>query len=346
MSELLARPPYGERDDARLLAELNYLTEHHRASCFPYARMTPPVTAAALEQVPFVHVGVFKHLDLRTSADGIKHERVLMSSATSGESSRISLDAHSSQLQSVSTQAILTDWLGADTRPLLVLDAAASLVRRGALSARIAAALSLRPLASEIAFLLRHADDPASLDWDEVVRLARVHPRLLVYGFTWVLWKGWADAVIPDAVRTVLAGTQISFVHSGGWKKLEALAVSRARFDAALLATVAASSCVLDYYGLVEQVGVIYPLCAEGLRHVPVWADVKVRDPYTLASLQGEVGQLQLLNVLAFGAPYHSVLTEDLGRIVQGECACGRSGPRFELIGRVPKAEVRGCANV
>jgi hypothetical protein len=34
-----------------------------------------------------------------------------------------------------------------------------------------------------------------------------------------------------------------------------------------------------------------------------------------------------------------------MARLVPGDCACGRHGQRFELIGRVPKSEVRGCAN-
>jgi len=55
---------------------------------------------------------------------------------------------------------------------------------------------------------------------------------------------------------------------------------------------------------------------------------------------------LQLMNTLAFGAPYHNVLTEDLGRVIEGPCQCGRSGQRFELSGRIPRTEVRGCANV
>ncbi len=71
-----------------------------------------------------------------------------------------------------------------------------------------------------------------------------------------------------------------------------------------------------------------------------------VRDPWTLEPLVGATGQLQLINVLAYGAPYQSVLTEDLGEAVDGPCPCGRPGRRFRLAGRVPKAEVRGCANV
>ena len=101
-----------------------------------------------------------------------------------------------------------------------------------------------------------------------------------------------------------------------------------------------------DFYGLVEQMGIIYPMCEYGARHVPVWADVIIRDVYTLKPLMEETGQIQLLNVLAYGAPYHSVLTEDVGRLIPGECPCGRKGRRFDLLGRVPRAEIRGCANV
>ena len=62
--------------------------------------------------------------------------------------------------------------------------------------------------------------------------------------------------------------------------------------------------------------------------------------------LAGEAGMLQLMNCLAFGAPYHNVLTEDMGVTFEAACACGREGQRFELLGRMPDAELRGCANV
>ncbi|WP_445166417.1 LuxE/PaaK family acyltransferase [Mycolicibacterium sp. Dal123E01] len=297
--------------------------------------------------MPFLHVGLFKRLDLVTSGSELKHERVLTSSATSsGIPSRVALDAHSSRLQSASTQAILESFLGNQPRPLLVLDAVSSLRRRGGVSARVAAALSLRPLATEIDFVLGDPDEPASMNWTEIARIASGAPQILVYGFTYMLWRAWVENEIPADARDALTGTEVQFVHSGGWKKLEALSIPRERLDSELLARVGPGSGVLDYYGLVEQVGVIYPLCASGFRHVPIWADVRVRDSVSLAPLCDQVGQLQLVNALAWGAPYHSVLTEDLGRIVPGDCACGRSGPRFELHGRVPRAELRGCANV
>ena len=349
MSRLLdPANPYGPRTEAGFLDEMNALTRFHLDGCPEYARIWPEFERAErLADLPWLHVGLFKHIAFRTTAEGIRHERTLKSSATSsGVPSLVALDRASSELQSASTQAIFRDFIGPGTRPLLVLDSSRSLLTRGEVSARVAAALSLRPLASEIHFLLEDASDPASMKWDALAELLANHDDLLLYGFTWVLWLAWVAAEMPDAVRDALAGKRIHFVHSGGWKKLDDLRVDRQTFDDRLLAGLRPDSRVIDFYGLVEQVGIVYPLCEAGYRHVPAWAEVLVRDPWSLDTLIGETGQLQLMNTLARGAPYHNVLTEDLGRIVAGDCACGRSGTRFELLGRVPQADVRGCANV
>jgi hypothetical protein len=350
MSELLSRSPYEARDDAAFLREMNALTRHHQQGCEPYRRIIGSFTAArSVAELPYLHAAVFKHIELRTAGDGIVHEaRTLHSSATTGQSSsRIALDQKSSALQSRSSQAILRDFVGESARPLLVLDHPAALRERGRISARIAAALTLKPLASEIHFLLERPDDPSSVRWDLFAELLGRHSALLVYGFTWMLWQALREP--PANVAAARRQKTIHFVHSGGWKKLEAVKVDRAIFDGALLRGLDGRSRVIDYYGLVEQVGVIYPLCEAGVRHAPLWADVLVRDPYSGNALRaGETGALQLLNVLALGAPYHSVLTEDLGRLTGSAepCRCGRRGTTFELLGRMPRAELRGCANV
>ena len=300
-----------------------------------------------MEDLPWLHVGLFKHIAFKTVGDGVRHERTLRSSATSsGVPSQIALDHDSSKLQSASTMAILRNFVGDDVRPLLILDSSRSLRSPGGISARVAAALSLRPLASEIHFLLDDADDPATMKWDVLAKLLQANDELLVYGFTWILWLAWGQAEMPGDIRDLMEGKRIDFVHSGGWKKLESMKVGPDELNRALTGGLHPDSRVTDFYGLVEQVGVIYPLCEAGYRHPPVWADVLVRDSWSLACLEDSPGQLQLMNTLARGAPYHNVLTEDLGRIAPGDCDCGRSGKRFELLGRVPQAEVRGCANV
>jgi len=344
---LVDQPPYASRNDARFLAEMEQLTQHHLAGCPLYQRIWSQWRpGGSVQDLPFLHAGLFKRLLFRT--EGLAHERTLESSSTTGsQPSQIVLDKSSSQLQARSALAILKDFVGEKKRPLLILDDGKSLrQKRGSVSARMVAAMSLSPLATALHFLLVDATSPATMKWEEVRSAMTGHDELLVYGFTSMLWLAWAAAEIPQEIRQLLASRRIHFVHSGGWKTMESLQVSPEEFDRRLTQGLAAGSRVVDYYGLVEQVGIIYPLCECKFRHVPVWADVHVRDPLTLESIEGRTGQLQLMNTLAQGAPYHSVLTEDMGVIVPGACPCGRAGKRFELVGRMPKAEVRGCANV
>ena len=347
MSRLLKLPPFGKPAPDLFLHEMNVLTRHHLAGCPEYARICRGWDGAErVQDLPFLHVGLFKRLALRTRGADISHGRELLSSSTSGTSSRIVLDATSSRLQSESTRLILQDFVGGLSRPLLILDSAASLRRRGELSARTAAALSLQPLASEFSFLLEDAEDPSSLRLDRLECALNKAPDLLVYGFSWMLWLAWGSRAFPQPLLETMREKRFCFVHSGGWKKLEDLRVDSPTFDSALLSRAGPGSKVVDFYGLVEQVGMVYPRCPEGFRHVPVWGEVLIRDSHTLECLEEGEGQIQLLNPLSWGAPYHSVLTEDLGRLVPGPCPGVRQGERFLLLGRVPNVEVRGCANV
>lgn len=345
MSELLNSAPYAQRDEQAFLREMSALTRHHLDGCPAYARIWPGWTVAqSASELPFLHVGLFKLLNLRTQGSGIQHQRTLNSSSTSGMgASQIVMDGLSTRLQGESSIAILKDFVGAEARPLIVLDSPRAL-RTPALSARIAAALSLKPLASDMFLVLEDSANPSTVRWQQVLSAVADSNSLLVYGFTYLMWQAWEN--VPAEVASELKRKTIHFVHSGGWKKLEHLNIDRATFDARMLAYSGTGSTVVDFYGLVEQVGVVYPQCSEGFRHTPAWAEAIVRDPYTLAPIVGEAGQLQLMNTLSWGAPYHNVLTEDMARIVPGPCACGRRGTRFELIGRMPKAELRGCANV
>ena len=347
MIEFIKEPPFSPRNDELFAEEMNSLTLKHILGCPGYALTWPGWRpSAGLDQLPYLHVSAFKHHLWRTEWGGLKHQRLLSSSATSGsKASQIVLDTHSGELQSISSASILRDMVGANRRPLVVLDTVKSIQRRGEMSARIAAALSLKPLATDICFAFDDFSSDDGIRWDRIAELAERHDSLLVYGFTWILWKAWANNILPNFVREMLSRCKVSFVHSGGWKKLEEIRVDRQTFDSALLRYVAQGSEVWDYYGLVEQVGVIFPLCKHGFRHVPRWAYAIVRDPWTMAPLFDRPGQLQLMKILAHGAPYHNVLTEDVARLVPGNCACGRQGQRFELIGRVPKSEMRGCAN-
>lgn len=347
MSALLDKPPYSLRDDTTFLKELTRLTNHHLEGCIEYKNIWRDwENTGKVEDFPFLHVGLFKHLDLKTNNSDIKHERTIHSSSTTGISSRIKTDSHSSKLQLKSTSSIFKDYLGENKRPLIIIDSVKSLYKREITSARVAAAMSLKFLSDEIIFLIKEPNDLDNISWENLDRVLSNEQELLVYGFSWILWKVWTREKIPHKIQHLLENTTITFVHSGGWKKLEAEKVERNIFNDTLLLGAGPKSKVLDYYGLVEQLGLVYPLCEYGYRHIPVWADILIRDSYSFESLINTPGQIQLINTITWGAPYHNVLTEDIGKIIPGKCECGRKGKRFELIGRIPKAEMRGCSNV
>jgi hypothetical protein len=149
------------------------------------------------------------------------------------------------------------------TAPLLVLDSVKSLMRRGELSARIAAAMSLKPLATDIQFLLDDSENPDSFKYSVLQEALGRYDDFLVYGFSWILWLAWAVRDFPPDIQAGLRGKRFCFVHSGGWKKLEDIRVDHHTFNKALLKNLHAESKVVDY-GLVEQMGVIFPLCEHG----------------------------------------------------------------------------------
>jgi hypothetical protein len=98
---------------------------------------------------------------------------------------------------------------------------------------------------------------------------------------------------------------------------------------------------------MVEQVGSVFFENAIGALHAPVFADVIVRDPFTLRPLPaGQRGLIQVLSILPQSYPGHSLLTEDLGEWVgEDDPRTGINGRYFRVYGRAPRSEMRGCSD-
>ncbi len=346
--------PYALSPDEKssyLLPRLRELVEYHEARCAPYARLTADWRAhrgdavSALDALPLVPATAFKEYDLRSSEAAVS---VSSSSTTGQRPSRVFLDKTSRVRATLSAQAILADFVGAEKRPYLVFDAEET-VRGGALSARGAAILSLAHFAEAFHFVMRRDGDRLVLDDAALERaFAAIGDRpFLGYGFTYVLYQAHRDLSERQVGRAMHPASVL--LHSGGWKRLQDQSVDPATFNRLVSAVwQLPAGRVIDFYGLVEQMGIPYPDCAAGVKHVPYWADVVIRRADTLApAATGETGLIQLLNCLPTGSPSHSVLTEDLGVLaLEDGCACGRRGRAFVFKGRAPRAELRGCSNV
>jgi phenylacetate-coenzyme A ligase PaaK-like adenylate-forming protein len=359
IESLLIQPPYGVDPQQRhnvLLAlfkqELAYAcarNPHFRN----YVEQWPVDFSRAdkISDLPYLPVGVFKTSPplALVGADDVK--RTLSSSATTGQvPSRIVLDAATARRMAKGVITIIRDFIGPARRPYMVIDTPENLAAQAELGARGAAIQALGSFATEVVSCLhpgRNGD--SSVDLEQLLACAAKwkDSEVLVYGFTYVIWTNLVQPLQRQGITLDVPNVRV--LHSGGWKRLHEQAVTRDVFASGVASIFGCSpDRVIDYYGMVENVGVIYPDCDQGNKHVPAFADVIVRDPLTLAPVKaGQRGLIQVCSVLPTSFPGFLLLTEDMAEVIDYDrCPCGRRGISFRFAGRAPKAEARGCGNL
>jgi hypothetical protein len=356
---LLTQAPYGvdprQRHDALLALlkqELAYACGRNPRFC-NYVEQWPADfrVAEKIADLPYLPVGVFKeNPPLALVGDG-EVKRTLTSSATTGQSpSRVVLDAATARRMAKGLITIIRDFIGPARRPYLVIDTPENLTAQAEMGARGAAVQGLRSFATEVVSCLRPSPEgDSSIDLEKLLACAAEwkHADVLVYGFTYVIWTYLVEPLRHQGIT--LGMPNVHVLHSGGWKRLERQAVTRDEFNRGAAAVFGcAAERILDYYGMIENVGVVYPDCAYGNKHAPAFAEIIVRNPLTLAPVRaGEQGLIQVCSVLPTSFPGFLLLTEDLAAVIGGdECPCGRRGISFRFAGRAPKAEARGCGNL
>jgi len=308
-------------------------------------------TADTIAALPYLPVGVFKANPPLALVGADEVKRTLSSSATTGQvPSRVVLDAATARRMTKGIITIIRNFIGPTRRPYLVIDTAENVAAQGEMGARGAAIQGLRSFATEVVCCLRrNPEGDSCLDREKLLACAAKwrHTEVLAYGFTYVIWTDLVQPLQRQGITLEMPNVRI--LHSGGWKRLEQQAVTKDVFVRDVAAVFGCSADrVIDYYGMVENVGVIYPDCEYGNKHVPAFAEVIVRNPRTLAPVEAGVeGLIQVCSVLPTSFPGFLVLTEDMGEIVDYDgCLCGRRGTSFRFAGRAPKAEVRGCGNL
>lgn len=359
IDQLLAVPPYSLSPPDKEQAFLALLKEEIDYACSRnagyrnYVRHWPidPRAAPRVADLPYLPVSLLKADPAFALVDSREIKKTLTSSSTTGQvPSRIALDAPTSRRMSKAVIAIAEDFLGEQRRPYLVADVPGSVAQGPEMGARGAAIQGLMPFASQLTYCMNPDGDAGLvLDRDKLLAFAKAYrdSPVLIYGFTYILWQYLVKPLTADSVSLEMPNVHV--LHSGGWKRLQDEAVDKASFNRGVAQVFGCSlDRVIDFYGMVENVGVIYPDCGEANKHVPAFADVIVRDPLTLEPVEeGKRGMVQVCSVLPTSFPGHLLLTEDVAEIVTLDgCPCGRRGPAFRFVGRVPKSEMRGCGNI
>jgi len=359
VDRLLSMPPYGQPPEERqaglleiLKQEIDYACQRH-AGYKNYIQHWPKDyrSAAQVADLPFLPVGILKANPPLSFVGPGEIKRTLTSSATTSQlPSRVVLDSPTARRMTKGVVTIVRDFIGPDRRPYLVVDTPGFLGGGSELGARGAAIQGLQPFANVTTYCLS-LDNQGELvlDRDRLREFARdrQNTELLVYGFTFILWKHLVEPLTAEGICLNLPKARI--LHSGGWKRLQDQAVEKTVFNEQLAHVFGCSpERIIDFYGMVETVGVIYPDCSAGNKHGPAFGDVIVRNPLTLEPVAaGEHGIVQVCSVLPTSFPGHLLLTEDMAQVhAYDGCPCGRRGISFRFAGRIPKAELRGCGNL
>ncbi len=349
LADLFERPQFSIPQDEKeelLLGILSDLTRMHGEKCEPYARILNGISyqpADRISDLPYLPVSLFKTNKL-SSVSQDEVFKTLTSSGTTGQAvSRITLDRHTADIQSKALRGIMAKILGNTRHPMLIIDTPNVVRNRLEFSARGAGVLGMMPFGRKHTYVL---DDDMSLDLaalrDFLERFG--NSTFVMFGFTFMAWKYFLQE-IRKLDETIDLSNGI-LVHSGGWKKLADEAVWNNEFKSAFQQETGLAS-IHNFYGMVEQVGSVFLEGDDGWLYPSNFSDVVIRNPETWEEAEyGEPGVVEVLSVLPHSYPGHVLLTEDLG-IVHGVGSpeSGWSGKQLEILGRVPKAELRGCSD-
>lgn len=359
MDKLFNLPAYSDNDEQNFLflealqQELIFHydnNEQYRQFCNK-KDFNPRNEIRNLADIPPVAVSVFKDLGMNLASvplDDIKLR--LQSSATSGTPSTIVVDKITARRQSKAMVKVIQEAIGKERRPFLVMDIDPRSEFRALLGARFAAITGYLNFASKAGFFLKAKNGVSYFDVEAMQEYMATVPKdkpVVIFGFTYILYNNVLKAIRKKGISIPLPkGSKV--IHIGGWKKLESEKISKDLFNKQLAECFGITPIdIIDIYGFTEQMGLNYPDCPCGCKHESSYVKVLVRDIVTNKILPaGKEGKLEFITPIPHSYPGNVVLTDDLGMVIKGQCPYGRPGTRFKVLGRLKKAEIRGCGDI
>jgi len=350
LSEIINISPYSlskaEKADLYMRA-ISSLTKLHYDGCPQYRRILDAIgfdlsNVAKIEDFPFLPVRLFKQYEL-LSVERPDIIKTMTSSGTTGQQvSKIYLNRETATNQTKVLTKIVSSFLGTKRLPMLVIDSKSVIKDRKLFSARGAGILGFSMLGYDITYAL---DDQMNLNMDAVTSFLEKHSgtSILLFGFTFMIWKHFVMPLKREPRLDINNGIML---HGGGWKKLNEQAVDNELYTETI-EDVCGVRKVYNYYGMVEQTGSIFMECEYGHLHASIFSDILIRNHQNFESVGvGKQGLIQLVSLLPKSYPGHSILSEDLGKLLgEDDCPCGRMGKYFKIDGRIKNAEIRGCSD-
>ena len=354
--QLVKEQPFGQEHEMFLTSLMEELCFHYdnnelyRAFC-KNKNFNPYIFTGTLSEIPPVQVSVFKELGRQLNSVPKENIKLtLQSSATSGIPSSVPIDTITSKRQARAMTKVIGDFIGNERKPFLIMDVDPTSGFRHILGARYAAVSGYLNFASEAGYFLKvDENNRYYFDVDGIKSFIEKigEQSAVVFGFTYILYSEVLHPLSEKNISFKLPkGSKI--IHIGGWKKLEDEKINKEAFnDLASRVFGIEPVDVIDVYGFTEQMGLNYPDCPCGCKHTPLYSEVVVRDIITKEPLPvGQEGLLEFISPVPHSYPGKVVLTDDIGMIVEGDCEYHRGGTRFKVLGRLKKAEIRGCGDI
>lgn len=343
---------YSNKEKSKFfLAGQDGLTDFHYKNCAEYKNMLDVMYPnffkdknQDINTIPFLPVTLFKEMSLKSIDNKDVYKTLASSGTTSQTPSKVILDRETATLQSKVLIAIVKNFIGSERLPMIIIDQEATIRNPAKFNARAAGIIGFSGFGKDHLCLL---DENMQVKKAELGNFLQRHQdeKILVFGFTFMVWKYFYQECLKRNYNVDLHNGVL--IHGGGWKKLENESVSTNEFTQKLTEQFNLKS-IHNYYGFIEQVGSIFMECEAGHLHASAFSDILVRDRENLKVLPfGKIGLIQSLSLLPYSYPGHSILTEDLGVCLgEDDCPCGRLGKYFQVLGRIPAAELRGCSDV
>ena len=349
IDEIFNIEPYSLKKEQKqqfLVEALSQLTTWHMKNSKEYANIIKAFgyenkNYKKIEDFLALPVNLFKEKELKSTDEVLK--TLTSSGTTSNKVSKIFLDKESARLQTKALIKIMQSFLGKNRLPMLIIDTPSVLKNKTKFSARSAGVMGLMNFGRKHTFIL---DDEMNLDVKALEDFLKNYQneKFLMFGFTFMVWEYFYKTMKKQNLDLNFSNGIL--FHSGGWKKLQDKAVSNEIFKKSFNNDFKLNH-IHNFYGMVEQIGSIFVECERGHLHTPNFADIIIRDSFSLKPLdKNQIGLIELVSIIPRSYPGHILLSEDLGMILgEDDCLCGRKGKYFKVLGRIQKAQIRGCSD-
>ena len=325
----------------------------HYENCTEYQKYCKkknfnPDTITDISKIPFLPIDIFKKINLLSVQKSEIIKTISSSSTTSNTPSIIHLDKKTANRQIIALNSIMSNFLGNKKLNFIIIDNQKTLENNDLnLSSRGSAIRGMLIFAKKFKCIL---NEKLKIDLKIISELENEKiSSMCVFGFTWLIYQNVLENKNNKHLKKLfLKFPQSIVLHIGGWKKLSELSVSKKQFNKKCSEFFNTNDeKIIDLYGMTEQLGIVYPDCKYGKKHVPVFSEILIRDIHTLEiQPDGKSGFIQVISPIPNSYPGTSLLTDDIGEILgRDDCPCGRKGTYFIFKKRSEMAYPKGCGD-